>query len=571
MKLKLIFIVVIFLSLFLFVAQSEKTSQDSEDDIDAKDKDKDSERNFFYANGGNPNEILYYDYVILGAGTAGSVVASKLADDPKATILLVEEGPWALHPNIWNTDNWVYNWIINPDPVVSKAFPVLPQASLQDRTPSVLRAKVVGGCNSHNGMVVMGGSKQNYEDWANITENSLLNWVHSKDALEDVMVHYNFYRLSQNRVLFPEMKDALHSLGYTFNPEPLRNGRQRGSYSDRIFMMKFDPTNNTTRRETSFSQYVQRDIDRKRNLDVLVNEKAMKLHIVKNKGKLRVKGVLLSNVGIKKTKYISVAKEIIISMGAIETPKFLQLNGIGDRDQLESIGIKSVLNSPGVGMGLVDDIYTQYRGRPLADAYKNLSIPHRTSTYDGLHVYGPVSSGNFTYSTSCDYIMNFDITTDGFVCDVETSQIGSEGYVRIVSNDHTKDPEIYFDPFQEEADLETYAGAIRDCRKLEKHLVSKGILSNTTYGPSIPSDTESIQDYVEYLRKSASLDSHPCCSVRMGPKSQPNAPLDGKFRVKGIKNLRVIDLSALPTQVSGNPNIPLVALATQAVKTILDN
>ncbi|KAF2074770.1 hypothetical protein CYY_003916 [Polysphondylium violaceum] len=561
---KLFIVFVLHLIIFQF---SLVESANNSKEVDEKDPN----RSFFYANGGQPNDVLYYDYVILGAGTAGSVVASKLAENPDINVLLVEEGPFALHPNIWNTDNWVQNWIINPDPVISKKFDILPQPSLNDRPAEILRAKVVGGCNAHNGMVVMGGSKQNYEDWANVTENPLLNWAHAKEALEDVMVHYNFYRLPQNRVMFPEMKDALKSLGYTYNPEPLRNGKQRGSYGDRVYMMRFDPVTNTTRRETSFSQYVQKDIDKKRNLDVMVNEKAIKLNIGKVKGKLKAKGVLLSNVGIKKTKYINVAKEIIISMGSIETVKFLQLNGIGDREYLESIGIKSVVDSPGVGVGLMEDMYTQYRGRPLSDKYKSTYIPQRVSLYDGLHVYGPVVSGKFTYSTSCDYIMNFDITNDGFKCDVESSQLGSEGYVRVTSNDHTLDPEIFYDPGEKQSDLQTYAGAIRDCRKMENYLVKAGVLSNTTCGSSIPSDTESMDDYIEYLKKTVSLDSHPCCTVRMGAKMNTMAPLDGKFRVKGVKNLRVVDLSALPSQVSGNPNIPLVVIATQAVKTILQD
>ncbi|KAF2074771.1 hypothetical protein CYY_003917 [Polysphondylium violaceum] len=525
------------------------------------------ENEFFKENGGEPNEIIVSDYCILGAGTTGSVLASKLADTGKG-ILLVEEGPWALDPGIWNAPNWS-EWLRKtPDPVIIKIFNGKPQQSLNNRTLSSTRGKVIGGCNSVNAMVVMGGSSSDYQEISRLSENSYLTWENAKEALEDVQNHYSLYRLPNNRILFPEMRQALESLGYLYNNETLKNGRIRGSYNDRVYMMKFHPDTNNATRQTSFSQYVERDIVHKRNLRVLSGERAVKIHFTKRDGKLIVKGVLLENVGITKSTYVRIKKELIVSMGAIETPKWLQLNGIGDRNYIESIGIKSVLHSPEVGKGFREDMYCGYFGRPLSDKYKNTTIPHRSSVHDGFHVYGPPDN-NSTKSTSSEYILNYDVAQQGFLCHFESTRMGSEGYIRITDKDRKKDPEISIDIMNNRENLLTYAKALKECRILEKKLVILGVLSNSTYGPSIPSDTESMGDYIEYIRNKASYASHPCCTVRMGGANS-SSPIDSRFKLRGTENLRVIDASVLPSPVSGNPNIPLVVLATQAAKSIVD-
>ncbi|KAF2074769.1 hypothetical protein CYY_003915 [Polysphondylium violaceum] len=535
------------------------------------DYDKDSDRIFFYSNGGQPDEVLYYDYVILGAGSAGSVVASKLADDPNNTVLLVEEGVWdTIFPNIWDTNT---NWNLNTNPAIIQTYP-----NSSNKSMDYMVGKVIGGTNSINSMIVMGGSHENYEDWSNTTENPLLNWENSKSALEDIMVRFDFYRLPQKREFFMEIKDALKTIGYSFNPYPLRNGVHRGSFSDRMYMMKYDYVTNTTKRQTSFGQYVRKDKQLgKKNLDIMTGEKAIKHHFVKGKkNTIRVKGVLLSNIGVKRTRYINIAREIVLSMGAIKTSQWLQLNGIGNRDHLESIGIKSVIDSPGVGVGLKDEILIPYKGRPLSDQYKNnVDLPKRVSYYDGFQVNGPTIGKNFTHSTSSDYILNLDINKNGFICDIQSSSglgTNDKGFVKIISNDHTKAPEISINIDDSQEKLDIFLDALKECRSLEQYFVDIGILSHTIYGPSIPVDVgnESTTDLIDYIKKEFQFLNYPCCSVKSGAKNNPFAPLDGKFKVKGVSNLRVVDASSLPKPTSGPPNVPIIALATQVSQMILN-
>eukprot|EP01132_Coremiostelium_polycephalum_P004222 gene4222-5286_t len=511
--------------------------------------------------------ILSYDYVVLGAGTAGSVVASKLSDKGSNTVLLVEEGPWALNPDIYNAVGWGGNWLGGnvKDRVVSKAFRSEPQVNMFNRTFRDLRAKVVGGCNAHNAMVVVAGTPTDFDEWANTTGENAWAYANHKVNFRDIDEKFDLTYLSKEREFLPEMKQALENLGYRFNPYIYQTGAQPGSFATRIFMWTKDGTVDppTYRRQTTYTQYVENQLASKPNLDVMANEKALYLNYGRDsKGKQYVKGVLIQNTGTKRFTYVSAKKEIIISMGAYESPKFLQLNGIGSRKLLQKLGIQPVVDAPGVGENLKDQLYMLLKGKPLSDKYANRTFEERSPISDGFHIFGP------THNNLVEYILAADISNGYFTCTLENTKVKSQGYVQIRSSNPRDDPIINERTLDEKYDLDTYMASAKECRRIQEELVKMGVLKE--FGEVTLANINTDEELAKLIRKTAAADYHACCTVRMGSDSDPLAPLDSHLRVRGIENLRVIDASIFPTSISGNPNMPIASAAMLGAKFILE-
>eukprot|EP01132_Coremiostelium_polycephalum_P005644 gene5644-7027_t len=527
-----------------------------------------NDRNFINERirGGQIPYTLSYDYVVLGAGTAGSVVASKLSDKSSNKVLLVEEGPWALNPNIHNPNNWKVNWLDNPDPVVSKDFFSDPQLYMNNKVMSSPRAKVVGGCNSHNAMVTLTASNKDFSEWFNYTNNPIWSPQTFRESLRVIGEQFDIQTLNTNRVLLPEIRSGLEQSGYTFNPNGW-GGIIPGSFIERMYMIHVDNSTQpaTLTRQSTYTQFVEKDLETKSNLDVVTGEKAIYLNYRKNRqGKTFVRGVLIQNVGTKRYTYVVARKEVIVSMGAYESPKFLQLNGIGNKTLLQNHGIRVVVDSPAVGSNLRDQLFTLYFGKALSEAYRNITIPKRHPIWDGFHVFGTVNT------TSVDYLMGVDFMGGRMSCSIENTKVKSSGYVEIQSSNHKLNPKFNENSFKEVSDREAMIAGVRECRRIEAKLVQMGVLDDSDAGAMLPNNA-SEQDILNHLKNAATSDFHPCCTVKMGPANDPSAPLDTELKVKGVENLRVIDASIFPTHIVGNPNMVIAAASLQISKSMLVN
>eukprot|EP01133_Synstelium_polycarpum_P012841 gene12841-15076_t len=507
------------------------------------------------------DETIIVDYLILGAGTAGSIVAGKLSEDKNLKVLLVESGPWDTNPWIYNISDWTEHWVIHPEiyaPNEQIQFPALPEPHLDDRHLRNLRGKVAGGCSSTNGMIALTCDKSNYEKWTSITGMSHWSWDTMRGNIGDLDTNFHFTKLSEDRVFMPQLKSAIEYIGYKYIPDQFHTATMDG-FGTRLFMFRTD-ANGTMTRESPYSQYVKDKRQSRPNLDVKTGWSATKLEYGKQgDNSTFVKGchmVLADNRSV----YVQVKKEVIVSMGTYETPKFLQLNGIGNSTYLSSIGIKPVVDSPMVGQGLKDTLFMYYEGKKLVKEKEGVHIPYRTPVRDGYHVYGPSGGPN-------RFILSVDITSySRFLCTVEPTQPKSTGYVRMTSNDSLSKPEIFVNYFSVETDELDYLDGIKECQRIQRHLETQGIIdANSTESVELGADDAAI---LKTIRLKATANQHACCSVRMGSSNTKESAVDGNLRVNGISNLRVVDASVFPDAPSGNPMIPVTLVALEAAKLI---
>ncbi|EGG23986.1 hypothetical protein DFA_06124 [Cavenderia fasciculata] len=160
------------------------------------------------------------DYLVLGAGTAGSIMASKLSEDPNTKVLLVERGEWDTSPYIYNISNWYYRWLVKPDPLYSHTYVGEPEPNFNGERPRNVVGTMVGGCSSHNGMVANSGSaERDYDEWGEMTD-AKENWSGdiAKERLKEFMEIFPLTYMDRNRTWMPEMGQAIESpaMGYTF-------------------------------------------------------------------------------------------------------------------------------------------------------------------------------------------------------------------------------------------------------------------------------------------------------------------------------------------------------------------
>eukprot|EP01132_Coremiostelium_polycephalum_P011211 gene11211-13736_t len=517
------------------------------------------------------SKSLEYDYIVLGSGTAGSVVAGKLSDDPSYSVLMVEEGPGDTSPNIYNISNWAYNWVVNPDPKYSKTYFSVPQVYMKNRVWGDQRGVMLGGCNSHNGMVTITSSKTDFDGFADQISDPGWRYENMKKYFTDIKNNFDLTFQDDNRVLLPELRQALNENGFTFNPNMFDTGVLPNSFNNFVFMFKQTDNGNQPplqRRQTTYTQYVSKfkDQNQKQNLDVKIYQKAIKLDYQRcqTSGNVKVVGVTLKNVQSGELTYVKVRKEVIVSLGAYDSPKFLQLNGIGDRNLLNQFGIETVVHSPGVGQNLRQHLYTSYTGKPLSDQLSSVQIPVRNPISDGFQIFGSLNGSQTDYKVTCDFGQDKKLE-----CFVETTHIHSTGYVKIVSNNHQDPPEVNENAMKEQYDRDAYTESIRTIRRIQATLVKNGVLKNDI-DPSIPDSKTSFDDIFNYIQDHGAGEHHPCCTIKMGANGDDSAPLTTDLKVKGVTNLRVVDASIFPSHFTGNINTPIAASAVKAVDLILN-
>ncbi|EGG24241.1 putative choline oxidase [Cavenderia fasciculata] len=538
---------------------------------------------------------LVVDYLVLGAGTAGSIMASKLSEDSDTTVLLVERGEWDTDPNIYNTSQWL-TWFRNPNPRFSHNYYGDAEPQLGGRKMKNPLATFVGGCSGHNAMVANSGSARfDFDLWAHFT-GSENNW--SGDIARENLIELNkimqFQGMDRNRTWMPELAKAIESLGYKPNDGRFMELDATG-YSTRQFWY----TRGDMKRTTTYSRMLKDNgaLQNRDNLDIIVNHRAVELEyepIGRDNGHFpghdrrfgeeeqsttsttpttkdpmfRVAGVWIQNTETMRKTFIRVQRELIVSMGAIESPKFLQLNGIGDKRHLTSLGIETVVNSPWVGKHLQDHVFLKVRGKRLASHLQDTVIPLRNPIFDGYQVFGPRNAsviGN-------KYSVAIDVARDdkGFAIldfTLESNRPLSRGFVKITSRDPYANPQILTNFFSNPIDMEYMIDGIRECLLIQEEMAKMGLLD-----PSSTSDlplNATRQQYIDFVTQKGVSDSHLTGSIRMGPDKDTASPLDGDLRVKGLKNVRVVDASVFPS-IPGSPNtsVPVSLIALQAFKII---
>ena len=526
-----------------------------------------------------------YDYVIVGAGSAGCVLANRLSENPKISIAVIEAGPSS---NSWKVDMPSALLYTMHDPKINWKYYSEPEPFLNNRKIFCPRGKMIGGCSSHNGMVYVRGHAQDFNRWA---QKGLTKWSYKHvlpyfKKLETWSEGENKYRggkgplqVSKSRIneKFPLYQAVINSAmeaGFPYTEDP--NGFKQEGFCT------FDLTIKDGKR-CGIGKAYMKEASKRSNVEIFMQAYVQKI-IVENK---EAKGI---DVIIKdKKEKIFAGKEIIVSCGSINSPKLLQLSGIGDAEELQQIGIQVIHNLPGVGKNLQDhlELYVQHECKKpvtLFGLFNNplMKVYHGAQWFlfkKGLLAHSHLELGGFVRSsTDFDHpniqfhffpslVINHGLENPdkhAFQFHASPNRPTSRGWVKLRSSNPKDEPIIQFNYLETEGDRKQ----MRDCAKISRKIFSQKSIQEylgkeIRPGINIQSDDE----LDEVIRNTSETAYHPSCSNKMGIDNM--SVVDPETKVYGISKLRVVDSSILPDIVSGNLNASTVMIAEKASDMIL--
>lgn len=522
-----------------------------------------------------------YDYVVIGSGSAGSVIAARLAEDRNVSVLLLEAGPSDQHLYIrmpaalgFPLMNDRFNWYYNSQP----------EPQLNGRTIHEARGRVLGGSSSINGMNWVRANPWDYDNWSAMGN---AGWSYSEilpyfKKAETFDKGANAYR-GGNGPMMVETCKAENPLYHAF----LRAGQEYGlkhvgdhnAYQQEGVHITQRNVGKGIRWSTS-QGYIHAQ-PKKPNLTVMTGARVLGIE-TSNRRAVRV--AVQTRQGKQN---FEVERETILCGGAINSPQLLQLSGIGHADDLKRAGVKLVHHLPGVGRGLKDHVAAPVMNRATKNvsAAKDLTLLGKAwlganwlFLKRGLGATNFFEVGTFMRTRDSESIPNVQFEfvpmlgefqhgnvklENGFQYFLSLMRPKSEGRVWIDSADPMANPKFVFNYFKNPDDLEQCVQAVKAIRDT---VAQKGWDefrgAEVTPGPDVRTD----DDIRAWLRNVAGTNYHPCCSCRMG--TDDNSVVDAEGQVHGIEGLRVIDASIMPEIVSGNLNAPVIMMAEKIADNI---
>ena len=527
-----------------------------------------------------------FDYIIIGAGSAGCVLANKLSENPKNTVLLLEAG--GSDQKFWIKTPLGYAFTYN-DPKVNWRYNTEPDKNLNNRTAYWPRGKVIGGSSSINAMAYFRGLENDFSDWEKAGAENW-SWVNVSKTYQSIEKHVSKKEvLGDGPIQISDLSEAMHPFTKHFMaaakelnwPEPINTSTA---------LEGLGYVQNTTKNGKRFSSAdaFLHPIKKRKNLQILKNATVEKI-IIKN---LQAKGVIYE---VKKTKKYSYAnKEIILSAGAIGSPQILQVSGVGPKEVLKNSGVELIHHSPEVGQGLQDHLavtkYFSTNERTLNTDIGNifgkviagikyiltksgpLSIPvNQTSGFVRSEIKSVVPdlqiyANPIAYSTDHNgrtYVNN----KSGFLISAQPTRSTSRGSINIQSPDVKVSPLINTNSLTTKDDQ---LMAVKAGRMIQQIANTKAIKSVTKKAFDVNFMNLDDEGLLNSFREVASTVYHPCCTCRMG-SSINNSVINNKLQIHGLKNIRVVDASSFPNITSGNINAPTMMLAYRAAEIILED
>ena len=546
---------------------------------------------------------LTFDVIIVGAGTAGCLLANRLSADPRCRVLLLEAG---------GDDN--YLWVHIPvgylycigNPRTDWLYFTEPDPGLNGRQLRYPRGKVLGGCSSINGMIYMRGQSRDYDAWAEACGDAQWRWERCLPVFRQHEDHWRAdgdaahgaggeWRVERQRLSW-EILDAF-ALAAQEAGIPATDDFNRGNNEGVGY---FDVNQRHGVRWNATKAFL-RPIQHRKNLTVWTGAQVTRLLLTRGngvhgvhgahavQGELRAAGVELCRNG--ETLRVAAASEVVMAAGAIGTPQLLQLSGIGPSALLQAHGIAPLHELPGVGENLQDHL--QIRAVFEVEGVRTLNTQANSllgKAAIGLEYLlkrsGPMSMapsqlGCFTRSSPEQTWANLQyhvqpLSLDAFgeplhrfnaftasVCNLNPT---SRGHVRIKSPRAQDAPAIQANYLSTDADRRIAAESLR----LTRHIASQPALAR--FQPREVKPGAQFQSDDDLARLSGDIGTtifHPVGTCKMGAASDPMAVLDSRLRLRGVAGLRVADASAMPSITSGNTNSPTLMLAERAAGWVL--
>jgi choline dehydrogenase len=526
-----------------------------------------------------------YDYIVVGAGSAGAVVANRLSADPRNKVLLLEAGP-ASHP--WARIPIGFAKLIN-NPTANWLYTSEPEASTNGRKLPVPRGKMLGGSSSINGLAFVRGQAQDFDTWSQMgnqgwSYDDVLPFFKRMERYEGGGDDAFRGRDGPLRVTNPEPADKLSAaliqaaaqVGIRHNPD------YNGATQDGIAMSQ--ATIASGRRMSTARCYLD-PIRKRPNLHIVTNALTQAVTL---DGK-RCTGVRYSVGG--SVQEARAAREVVISAGSINSPQLLELSGIGQFERLQGLGIDVRHALPGVGENLRDHYAPRTRwhigakGYTYNDRARGLGLVGQALRYalSGKGMLGMVAAPMRAFVRSRDGLEAPDLLLgwvpmltepgptgpqlskeSGVTCYAHPMRPESKGHIHIASSNPGRPPAINFNFLSSPIDAELTVRAIRIARAV----MTAPALAHLQVSEIAPGgDANTDDEILDWVKRAAETTYHPVGTCKMG--SDGMAVVDARLRVHGIEGLRVADASIMPTLTSGNTNAPSIMIGEKAADLVL--